>query len=92
VNIKLNENWLRWAVQIEDEADCDISAGLDYGQNLDKYLELLSRHERPISHVKFLEILTDEVGIILSKEEIEKLADEFQFKMNEALVKKPIAA
>jgi hypothetical protein len=45
MNIDFDENWLSWAIQIEDAADCDISAGLDYGQNLGKYLELVENLE-----------------------------------------------
>jgi len=45
MNIDFGENWLSWAIQIEDAADCDISAGLDYGQNLGKYLELVENLE-----------------------------------------------
>lgn len=33
-----NEYWLKWAVEIEDEADCDIEAGLYLGQHLGEYL------------------------------------------------------
>lgn len=29
-----DSEWLREAVRIEDEADCDISAGFDWGANL----------------------------------------------------------
>ena len=31
-NTKFDEKWLRKAVAIEDEADCDIHAGLELGQ------------------------------------------------------------
>jgi hypothetical protein len=92
MNIKFDENWLNWAVEIEDDAACDISAGMDYGQNLSKYLEIVINDREPISHEKFLQILRDEAGSILSEEEIERLADDFQFRLHKAIISKSIAA
>lgn len=31
MNIKFDEDWLNWAVKLEDDASCDIQAGLYYG-------------------------------------------------------------
>jgi hypothetical protein len=38
VSFEFDEEWLKNAVQIEDEANCNIQAGLDLGQNLDIYI------------------------------------------------------
>ncbi|WP_375469313.1 hypothetical protein [uncultured Nostoc sp.] len=39
-----SNSWLQWAVQLEDEVDCDVAAGLDFGQNLPKYLAKTQAH------------------------------------------------
>ena len=38
-DMNFDEKWLREAVKIEDEAECDIHAGLELGQNLSKYVK-----------------------------------------------------
>lgn len=43
ISSQFNDDWLKWAVEIEDEAGCDIEAGLNLGQHLGKYLVTLSR-------------------------------------------------
>lgn len=35
---KFSDRWLTWAVAIEDEAGCDVSAGLNLGQYLGEYI------------------------------------------------------
>ena len=34
MDLLLNEKWLREAVRIEEEADCDLGAGYDWGASL----------------------------------------------------------
>jgi hypothetical protein len=35
---KFSDNWLNWAVEIEDEAGCDVSVGLNLSQYLGEYI------------------------------------------------------
>ena len=52
---KYDEKWLREAVKIEDEAGCDIHAGLELGQNLGEYIKntkkLTKRGVKPRSKI-----------------------------------------
>ncbi|MDV2991916.1 MAG: hypothetical protein N4J56_001570 [Chroococcidiopsis sp. SAG 2025] len=36
--LKLSDEWLDWAIQLEDESGCDIEAGLNLGQHVGEYL------------------------------------------------------
>lgn len=36
MNIKFDEDWLNWSVKLEDDASCDIQAGLYYQQQMPK--------------------------------------------------------
>jgi hypothetical protein len=92
MRIKFDDNWLRWASQIEDESDCDITAGLDYGQNLGKYLETVMSDRKFVSRERFVQVLQDQVGSALSQEEIENLAQDFQLRVVEAITNKSKAA
>lgn len=53
--------------QIEEEADCDISAGADWSVR-----SPYSQH--PINHEKLIALLQDELGEVLSLEELEDMA------------------
>jgi hypothetical protein len=92
VSIKFDDNWLSWAAQIEDEADCDISAGLDHGQHLGEYLEMVMSKPKSISHSRLLSVLHDELGTSLTEEEIKKLASDIQSQVQNAISNKSIAA
>jgi hypothetical protein len=92
VRIDFDQNWFRWAAKIEDESDCDISAGLDYGQNLSKYLEMVMSDQKSISRESFVQVLHDQFGSALSQKEIEKLAQDFQLRVIEAITNKSKAA
>jgi hypothetical protein len=37
-----DQDWMNWALQIEENLDSDISAGLDIGENLVEYLAELA--------------------------------------------------
>ena len=92
MRIKFDDNWLKWAAQIEDEADCDISAGLDHGQNVGEYLKMEMSKSKPISNGRFIQVLQDEIGTVLSEQEIEKLVQDFQIRVDEAIKNKSKAA
>ena len=38
VNLKLDDEWLKRALQLEDELGCDIEAGLNLGQHTGEYV------------------------------------------------------
>ena len=71
MNANFNESWLEWAVQIEKEEGCDIQAGLPLDKHFKEYIELTQRY---INHEKLMSVLQDELGAILSPEDIEKIA------------------
>ena len=79
-NIKFDEKWLREAVAIEDEADCDIHAGLELGQNLDEYVTNAKSY---INRQKLISVLKDGFEEILSPTDIEEIADELQKEAQE---------
>ena len=59
-----DEEWLREAVRIEDEADCDISAGFDWGATLGVVMAHPERYSqlarlRSIVIREFKELLAD---------------------------------
>ncbi|AGY58043.1 hypothetical protein [Gloeobacter kilaueensis] len=73
MTIDPTKNWLDLAVQLEEAADCDISAGLDLGAYLSEYLaEICS--DRRIVHEAVLEVLLEKFGDFLSPRDLEEIA------------------
>lgn len=70
-----NNDWLKWAVEIEDEAGCDVQAGLNLGQHSGEYL---AKSQGYINNEKLMSILQEELGNFLSKEELEMMVDDWQ--------------
>jgi len=70
MNLEINEKELLRLAQVEDEADCDISAGFDRGKNLGIYL---SQALSSISYEQLKEMLHDRVGNALSVEELDEV-------------------
>ncbi|WP_271253213.1 hypothetical protein [Pseudanabaena sp. Chao 1811] len=70
MNLEIDDAELLRLAQIEDEADCDISAGFDHGENLGIYL---SQSLNSISYNQLSEILHNSFGNALSAEEIDKV-------------------
>ncbi|MFM7887557.1 MAG: hypothetical protein ACKPCM_12890 [Pseudanabaena sp.] len=70
MNLEIDDVELLRLAQIEDEADCDISAGFDHGENLGNYL---SQSLNSISYNQLSEILHNSFGNALSAEEIDKI-------------------
>jgi hypothetical protein len=81
----LNEEWLKWAVQLEDEAACDIEAGLNIGQHLGEYI---ANSQGYINHEKLMSILKEELGAFLSQEELEIIANATQNYVSERVKEK----
>lgn len=80
-----NEEWLKWAVQVEDEAACDIEAGLNIGQHLGEYI---ANSQMYINREKLMSILREELGSILSQEDIEMIANTTQDCIHERVQEK----
>ncbi len=79
-HIKFDEKWLREAVTMEDEADCDIHAGLELGQNLGEYVKNAKSY---INRQKLISVLKDGFDEVLSPTDIEEIADELQKEAQE---------
>lgn len=43
-----DQDWMNWALQIEEDLDTDISAGLDIGENLRAYLTELAESQNEV--------------------------------------------
>ena len=74
-NLKFDEKWLKEAVALEDEAGCDIHAGLELGQNLGKYVTTAKSY---LDRQKLISILKEGYDEILSQQDIEEMADKLQ--------------
>jgi hypothetical protein len=85
MNTNFNDSWLEWAVQIEEEADCDIQAGLPLSKHLQEYIEQTQRY---INHDKLISVLQEELGSILSPEDIEQIASDTQKRAKEVIKEK----
>ena len=79
-DIKFDEKWLREAVVIEDEAGCDIHAGLELGQNLSEYVRKAKSY---INRQKLISVLKEGLDEVLSPQDIEEMADELQKEVQE---------
>ena len=79
-DMKFDEKWLREAVIIEDEAGCNIHAGLELGQNLDEYVKNAKSY---INRQKLISVLKEGLNEILSPQDIEEMADELQKEVQE---------
>ena len=44
--MNFDQDWMHWALQIEEDLNTDISAGLDIGENLEEYLTELAEHQK----------------------------------------------
>jgi hypothetical protein len=85
MEFKITEAEAREMAELEEEVGCDISAGADWGIHLDKVIELaLNRFERG----KFIDLLNEQLGNVMSSEEIEEVALSFQMQIQERLASK----
>jgi hypothetical protein len=76
--------------RIEAESDCDIGAGFDLGENVDKfYANYL--HPTPISEAKLMALLQSELGDRLSPDQIISLANDVQIRAQRQLEEQKIA-
>ena len=66
------KSWLEWAVDVEQDAGCDVEAGPEVGSRLIEYMEHL---EGGVTYEKLLDFLKGELENVLPVEEIETIAD-----------------
>jgi hypothetical protein len=85
MEFKITEAEAREMAKFEAEVGCDLSAGADWGIHLDKVMELsLNQGERE----KFIDLLSEQFGNVMSPEEIEEVAASFQMQIQERLASK----
>jgi hypothetical protein len=83
----------REMAQFEEEAGCDISAGSDWGIHLDQVMALALRQSEPIPvsqklRSELTEVLSEQLGKVLSTEEVEELVASFQAQVQEKVSEK----
>jgi predicted DNA-binding protein (UPF0278 family) len=81
-NFDFDDKWLEEAILLEEELDCDISAGFDWGVNTASYIAGLKGH---LDQAKLTEILQEQLGNLLEQDEIEKIVQDIQNRVNEKL-------
>jgi hypothetical protein len=85
MKFKITEAEAREMAEFEAEVGCDLSAGADWGIHLDRVMELaLNQDERG----KFITLLSEQFGNVMSMEEIEEVAASFQMQIQERLASK----
>jgi DNA-binding response OmpR family regulator len=87
----VTEEEAREMAQFEEEAGGDISAGTDWRIHLDKVLELALEHTELVPQrlrVKLVELLSEQLGKVLSNEEIEELVAGFQVQVQRKVAEK----
>ena len=82
---KITEAQARAMAQFEFESDCEMSAGPDYGVH---WGQVMSLALHPVDREKFVQLLCDQFGTVLSQEEIEEVASSFQMQLQERIAKK----
>ena len=81
MNLEIDDAELLRLAQIEDEADCDISAGFDHGEYLGGYL---SQALNSISYERLKEMLHNRVGNVLSVEELDAVVLSIQQELTKS--------
>jgi hypothetical protein len=87
MEFKITEAQARAMARFEEEAGCDISAGPDYGVHLGKVMAL-ALNQVEVDRGKFVDLLYDQLGNVLSREEIEEVASSFQAQLQARLAEK----
>ncbi len=82
MEFKITEAEAREMAKLEEESDCDISAGPDWGIRLDKVMALALH---PGDCNKFIDLLSEQFGSVMSSDEIEEVAASFQMQIQERL-------
>lgn len=82
MEFKITEAEAREMSKLEEESGCDISAGPDWGIHLDKVMALALY---PGDCNKFIDLLSEQFGSVMSSDEIEEVAASFQMQIQERL-------
>jgi hypothetical protein len=85
MEFKISEAEAREMAKLEEESGCDITAGPDWGIYLDKVMALALY---PTEHNKFIDLLNEQFGHVMSSDEIEEVAASFQMQIRERLAHK----
>lgn len=85
MNFEFDEKWLEKAIQIEDEAGYDAQAGLDLGRNSGAYIAAAKSY---IDHEKLMLVLKEGMGDLLTLEELEAFAIDFQNRVRDRVIEK----
>jgi hypothetical protein len=90
MEFKITEAEAREMAKLEEECGCDISAGPDWGIHLDKVMSLGlhpsdSAEPTPREHNKFVDLLSEQFGNVMSSDEIAEVAASFQIQIQERL-------
>jgi hypothetical protein len=85
MEFKMTEAEAREMARFEEEVGCDISAGPDWGIHFDKVIELVLNQG---DNSKFVNLLNEQFGTVMSPEEIEEVAASFQAQIQERLERK----
>ncbi|MGI0495523.1 hypothetical protein ACN4EG_27410 [Alkalinema pantanalense CENA528] len=85
MEFKISEAQARAIARFEEEAGCDISAGPNYGVQLDRVMAL-ALHS--IDQEPLIELLSQQFSHGLSHEEIEEVATSFQAQLQERIMTK----
>ena len=93
MELKITEAEAREMAKLEKESGCDISAGPDWGIHLDKVMALGlhpgdSSEPTLCDRNKFIDLLSEQFGNVLSSKEIEEVAASFQMQIQERLANK----
>lgn len=93
MKFKITEAEAREMAKLEEEVGCDVSAGTDWGIHLDKVIELAlnpvdSAEPTLCGRGKFIDLLNEQFGNVMSSEEIEEIASSFQMQIQERLAGK----
>jgi hypothetical protein len=93
MEFKITEAQAREMAEFEAEVGGDLSAGADWGIHLDKVIELAIDSEHRtlpdrFEHGKFVELLNEQFGAVMSAEEIEEVAASFQSQIQQRLASK----
>jgi hypothetical protein len=79
MTFKISQQRLLEMLAIEEECNCDISAGVDYGIHLGDYIASVVNDSPPLLNgEKLMGLLREDLGNRLTQSELEKLAAEVQ--------------
>jgi hypothetical protein len=93
MEFKITEAQAREMAKLEEEVGSDLSAGADWGIHLVRVMELaIDSEDRTLpvrfAHNKFVDLLSEQFGNVLSREEIEEVASSFQSQIQARLASK----